>query len=310
MKAIVFGYSEFACIGVEELLRAGYDIAAVFTYPDDPVESAYYRSLPRLCIEHGIPAYTIDSSNEKQRYALIESIAPDFIFSFYYRSLIPDAILKLAKRGAYNIHGSLLPQFRGRAPVNWTLVHGATTTGVTLHHMVSRADAGDIVAQVEVPVAYEDTAYLLQRKLLAAAKPLFAHYLPMIANGTAPRIPQDISQGMYCGRRRPEDGQINWTQPAETVRNLIRAVTIPYPGAFTPVGERKLLIWEARVDMSVKAMPGTIVFVSPLTIACADGAIVVISGQMGSSIVLSGTQLASEYGLEVGMNVAPCRNAA
>jgi len=302
MKTIVFGYSEFACVGVEALVAAGYDIQAVYTYPEAPEDIGYYRSLAKICIDHDIPAYFITKENEAAEFARMQAIAPDFIFSLYYRSLIGNNILNLAKKGAYNIHGSMLPHYRGRAPVNWVLVNGETKTGVTLHHMVAKADAGDIVAQLPVEIAYEDTAYTLQRKLLKAATEIFKTQFPLIAQGKAARIKQDISQGKYYGRRTPADGQIDWTKPAETVRNLIRAVTAPYPGAFTFLDERKLMIWEASVDATAKGTPGTIISTMPLTIACGQGAIIVRSGQIGKDLVLSGKQLPIQYGLKVGEN--------
>lgn len=301
MKTIVFAYSEFGCIGIEALKAAGYDIQAVFTYRDDPQENVFYRSVARVCIEQGVPAYTIDPNNEEARFALMQSIDPDFIFSFYYRSLIPDRILKLARKGAYNLHGSLLPQYRGRAPVNWVLVNGETQTGVTLHHMVSKADAGDIVVQIPVEIAYEDTAFTLQRKLLHAANRLFKEQFPLIAAGKAARIPQDITRGNYYGRRTPADGNIDWTKPAETIRNLIRAVTTPYPGAYTTLHGRKLFIWEASVAHGISGKPGTVLSTTPLTIACGKEALVVKCAQMEGELFLSGMQLPLEYGITTEM---------
>jgi UDP-4-amino-4-deoxy-L-arabinose formyltransferase / UDP-glucuronic acid dehydrogenase (UDP-4-keto-hexauronic acid decarboxylating) len=297
VKTIVFAYSEFGCIGIEELVASGYDIAAVFTYPEDKQDIGFYRSVAQMCIEHDIPAYTIEKDNEEARYAMMREIAPDFIFSFYYRALIPDVILQLAKRGAYNVHGSMLPNYRGRAPVNWVLVNGETQTGVTLHHMVARADAGDIVAQTPVDIAYDDTAYTLQRKLLNAAHTIFKTQFPLIAKGVAPRIKQDLSKGSYFGRRTPADGQIDWNKPAHLVRNLIRAVTHPYPGAFTLINGKKLFIWQADIDSASSATPGTVLSVSPLTVACGQGAIVVRSAQLEGGLVLSGKQLAAELHL-------------
>ena len=302
MKTIVFAYSEFGCIGIEMLIKAGYDIQAVFTYRDDPNETVFYRSVAKVCVDNGLRAYTLDKDNEAQRMAMIEALAPDFVFSFYYRSLLPDAILNLARKGAYNLHGSLLPHYRGRAPVNWVLVKGETRTGVTLHHMVARADAGDIVAQAAVDIMYEDTAFILQHRLLDATKTLLAEQLPLIAKGTAPRIKQDITKGNYCGRRTSADGQIDWTQPAETTRNLIRAVTQPYPGAFSFIGGTKILIWDSAVDAKASGAAGSILSLSPLTIACGDGALVIKAGQTEGGLYLCGTQLAQELKLSVGMS--------
>jgi UDP-4-amino-4-deoxy-L-arabinose formyltransferase/UDP-glucuronic acid dehydrogenase (UDP-4-keto-hexauronic acid decarboxylating) len=175
----------------------------------------------------------------------IAALAPEMIFSFYYRFMIPDEILAIPPGGAYNLHGSLLPAYRGRAPVNWVLVKGEKETGVTLHHMVRCADAGDIVGQRAVPIAFEDTALTLFRKLCGAAEGLLDGLLPLMKCGQAPRIAQDLSRGSYFGGRRPEDGRICWSWPSARIYNLIRAVTDPYPGAFCgmPDGSRLLVWW-------------------------------------------------------------------
>jgi UDP-4-amino-4-deoxy-L-arabinose formyltransferase/UDP-glucuronic acid dehydrogenase (UDP-4-keto-hexauronic acid decarboxylating) len=302
MKTIVFAYSEFGCIGIEELAKAGYVIAAVYTYRDDPQETVFYRSVAKICAEHDIPAYTIDKGEEAVRLQQMHDIAPDYIFSFYYRSLLSDEILSLAKKGAFNLHGSLLPKYRGRAPVNWVLVKGETETGVTLHYMVARVDAGDIVAQKKVPIAYEDTAFTLQRKLVNAARDLLKEQLPLIAQGKSQRMRQDITQGNYCGRRGPQDGIIQWQEPAETARNLIRAVTHPYPGAFTYFGDKKIFVWDSatQADTQGKA-PGTILSTAPLTVACGTGALVIRGAQIGDGLYYSGKQLAQELKLQPGM---------
>lgn len=300
MKTIVFAYSEFGCVGIEALIAAGYDIGAVFTYRDDPNETVFYRSVAKVCVDNGLRAYTLDNDSDPAMLSIMKAIAPDYIFSFYFRSLIPDHILSLAKKGAFNLHGSLLPDYRGRAPVNWVLVNGEKLTGVTLHHMVVRADAGDIVAQAPVNIAYEDTAFTLQRKLVNATAALLKAQLPLIAHGTAERIPQDISKGRYFGRRRPADGQIDWTKPAETVRNLVRAVTQPYPGAFTYAGDRKMCVWDSAVDDKAKGAPGTVLSIVPLVIACGEGALIIRAGQQENGLYLSGEQLAEEMKLKVG----------
>lgn len=304
MKTVVFAYSEFGCIGIEMLLKTGYDIAAVFTYRDDPNETVFYRSVAKLCVEHGLKAYTLDKENEQECMKFMQAIAPDYVFSFYYRSLLPDTILNMARKGAYNLHGSMLPHYRGRAPVNWVIVKGETQTGVTLHHMVARADAGDIVAQSPVAIAYEDTAFTLQHKLLAATKTMLEIQLPLIAQGKAARIKQDITQGNYCGRRTPADGQIDWSRPAESIRNLIRAVTQPYPGAFSFIAGTKLLVWDSAVEAKQKGAAGTILSLSPLTIACGEGALIIKAGQVENGLYLSGVQLADALKLSVGMSFA------
>ncbi|HSB95760.1 MAG TPA: bifunctional UDP-4-amino-4-deoxy-L-arabinose formyltransferase/UDP-glucuronic acid oxidase ArnA [Spongiibacteraceae bacterium] len=304
MKTIVFAYHDFGCIGIEALRAAGYDIAAVFTHQDNPNENVYFRSVAKLCAVNDIPAYVPDQIDHPLWQQRIAEIAPDFIFSFYYRDLIPSSILSLAARGAFNMHGSLLPRYRGRAPLNWVLVNGEAYTGLTLHHMVAKADAGDIVGQCDVSIDDADTAQTLQQKMAVAAAALLKEQLPLLAAGTATRTVQDESLATYCGRRTPADGYINWQQPARVVRNLVRAVTQPYPGAFTYAGDRKILVWAASIATTThNKEPGTILAENPLTVACAEGAITIDAGQIDGGIYVSGAQLAKELNLVSGLKL-------
>ncbi len=301
MKTIVFAYHDFGCVGIEALINSGYEIAAVFTYRDAPDETVYFRSVAKLCAQRNIPVFVPDQINHPLWQERILALAPDYIFSFYYRDMLPDFLLTLAKKGAYNLHGSLLPHYRGRAPLNWVLVNGETQTGVTLHHMIKQADAGDIVGQRIVPITDADDVLSLQQKMLQAASDLLAQQLPLIVAGKATRTPQDLSKSSYFGRRTPSDGDIDWCKPAATVRNLIRAVTQPYPGAFSHAGNRKITVWEADVVEHVTgAAPGTVIAEAPLTIACAQNAIVIKTGQTESGLYLSGQQLAWELNLVSG----------
>ena len=168
------------------------------------------------------------------------------MFSFYFRQILKPALLAIPSRGALNLHGSLLPRYRGRCPVNWVLVHGETETGVTLHYMEPTPDTGDIVAQRRVPITDDDTALTLNRKLGEAARELLRVTFPALLAGTAPRMPQDHTRATTFGGRRPEDGRLAWRRPARELYNLVRAVTHPYPGAFTTWAGTKLLVWKAR----------------------------------------------------------------
>jgi UDP-4-amino-4-deoxy-L-arabinose formyltransferase/UDP-glucuronic acid dehydrogenase (UDP-4-keto-hexauronic acid decarboxylating) len=137
-KAVVFAYHDIGCAGIEALLTAGYDIAAVFTHADDPKENNFYGSVAQLCARNGIPVHAPEDANHPLWIERIAKLNPDFIFSFYYRNLLSEALLATASKGAFNLHGSLLPKYRGRAPANWVLVKGETETGVTLHGQACR----------------------------------------------------------------------------------------------------------------------------------------------------------------------------
>jgi methionyl-tRNA formyltransferase len=194
---------------------------------------------------------------------MIRDAEPDYLFSFYYRSMLKEEILSAPRLAALNLHGSLLPKFRGRAPVNWVLVQGETETGVTLHVMEIKPDAGDIVGQAAVPIAFEDTAVALFGKMEKAAGALLDELLPRLAKGDIPRRRNEIEKGSYFGGRRPEDGRIDWSWPALRAYNLVRAVTRPYPGAFAMLDGTPLLVWRAmplpRQPGAPALPPGTVV---------------------------------------------------
>ena len=246
MRAVVFAYSNMGIAGLEALKKCGFDIAAVFSHQDDPSENCWFDSVSGWAKEKRIALFCPERVNAPEWIEKIAGYGPDAIFSFYYRSMLCREILDAATCGAFNLHGSLLPAYRGRVPVNWALVNGETRTGVTLHCMVEKPDAGDIVGQRAVDIHFNDTARTLYDKLCAAAGTLLAEVLPLIRDGRAPRLPQDLSKGSYFSGRRPEDGRIDWSWPALRIYNLIRAVTEPYPGAFAfmPGGE-KIMVWWA-----------------------------------------------------------------
>ncbi|PVY74010.1 bifunctional UDP-4-amino-4-deoxy-L-arabinose formyltransferase/UDP-glucuronic acid oxidase ArnA [Pectobacterium versatile] len=298
MKAIVFAYHDIGCVGLEALKLAGYEIQAVFTHSDAPGENHFYASVAKAAAEMDVPVFAPEDINHPLWVNRIRELAPDVIFSFYYRTLLIDDILQLPAFGAFNLHGSLLPRYRGRAPVNWVLVNGETQTGVTLHKMVSRADAGDIVAQSVVAIDDEDTALALHGKCRTAAAALLAQQLPLIRSREITLTPQDESRASYFGRRTAADGLIDWHKSAREINNLIRAVTEPYPGAFTFLGERNVTIWRARVVKDkIGGEPGAIISTSPLVVACGEDALEIVSGQSETGLYMSGSRLAAEMGM-------------
>jgi UDP-4-amino-4-deoxy-L-arabinose formyltransferase/UDP-glucuronic acid dehydrogenase (UDP-4-keto-hexauronic acid decarboxylating) len=246
--------------------KAKMGISAVFSHQDDPAENCWFGSVEAWARQRGIPVHCPPDVNEPQWVGRIAALRPDMIFSFYYRRMLSENILALPPLGAYNLHGSYLPAYRGRCPVNWVLVNGEARTGVTLHHMIKTADAGDIVGQRSVAIGPGDTALILYGKLCDAAGGLLDEILPLMITGKASRTPQDLSQGSYYGGRTPADGRIDWRWTAKRIHNLIRAVTEPYPGAFGFLpGEEKLLIWRAspcRGTMAAKRdAPGKVLLV-------------------------------------------------
>ncbi len=295
-RVVVFGYHDIGVTCLEELLCQNANVVAVVTHQDNPGERIWFGSVAELAAAHGIPVYTPDEPNVPAFVEEVRHQRPDFIFSFYYRRLLSPAILSIPSVGAINLHGSLLPKYRGRSPLNWVLVHGETTTGVTLHHMDARADHGDIIAQRAVPIAVEDTALTLSQKVTGAARALLAETYPLIVADRAPRIPQDHAAATKFGRRTPADGLINWSRSNWQIYNLVRAVTRPFPGAFTFLEGRRIFVWAARppTGRGSDALPGTVLGVRDgggLEVATGDGVLEALRLQVGDGPEMDGADL-------------------
>ena len=304
MRLIFMGYHNVGYFSLKALIEVcrgfGDEIAAVVTHPDNPQENIWFASVRDLAFQHYLPVYQPDNPNDPAFVAAMARLKPDFLFSVYYRHLLKPPLLSLPRRGALNLHGSLLPKYRGRVPVNWVLVQGESETGVTLHYMEEKADRGDIVAQRRVPVTEEDTALTLFAKMTAAAEELLRDTYPLLRAGRAPRLPQDHAQASYFGGRRPEDGRIDWRKPAREIYNLVRAVTHPYPGAFTSLNGRKLFIWWGRPLASPPSLgspsPGEVVAGLPgegLLVAAGEGRFLVERAQFEGEPEFLGPVLAT-----------------
>jgi methionyl-tRNA formyltransferase len=264
-RAVVFGYGDVGVRCLAAVLASGIDVPLVVTHEDDPAEARWFESLACFARERDIAVLTPETTPADTLYAHVERIRPRFIFSFYYRSMLPPRLLRLAQAGAFNVHGSLLPDFRGRAPINWAVLHGATQTGATLHYMVDKPDAGAIIAQRAVPIFGDDTALDVFRKVCCAAELLMHETLPRLIDGTATGRDQDLAAGRYFGRRRPEDGTIDWLQSAQSIHDLVRAVAPPFPGARTMIEGRP-----ARIFRTLRAFEVGSSFTQPTLFAADD----------------------------------------
>ena len=296
LRAAVFAYSEVGYVCLEELLRRGVTVVALFTCEDDPGEEIWFPSVAKLGREAGIPVHTPASLGDAE-YGLLLSLRPDVIFSFYYRSMIPERFLQIPPLGAFNMHGSLLPKYRGRACINWAVLRGETETGATLHKMVERADAGDIVDQEAVDIAFGDTSQDVSYKVADAARRIVARNLDLLEAGTAPLTPQDESQATSFGRRRPEDGRIDWNRSAVELYNLVRSVTHPYPGAFTTLHGERIFVWKALPHSETwRDLPGSVVALSPLRVVTGNGILEIVRLQPEGEEEIDGAIFA-EYNL-------------
>ncbi|SNX28229.1 methionyl-tRNA formyltransferase [Polynucleobacter meluiroseus] len=242
MRAVVFAYHDVGVQCLQALLTAGIEVDLVVTHQDDPHENVWFSSVAKLCEERKIACITPTNTELISLIPQIQALAPDYLFSFYYRHMLPAELLACAKIAALNMHGSLLPKYRGRAPVNWAILHGETQTGATLHVMEAKPDAGAIVGQVAVPIGPDETATDVFGKVSQAARAVVQQVLPELLQGIVPKQANDLSKGSYFGGRKPADGEIHWQQTAAQIHNLVRAVAPPYPGAFTDWQGQRMIV--------------------------------------------------------------------
>jgi len=276
-RILFFGYSEVGYECLDLLLSRGDNVVALITHEDNPNEKIWFKTPAVAAREKGVPIFTPEKVNTPEWIERIAALQPDLVLSVYYRNMISSKILALPRLGAFNMHGSLLPKYRGRAPINWAVLHGEPRIGMTLHRMVKQADAGAVVDQEGVDIGPRDTAEQAFRKVMPCARRVLARQIDALLAGTAKETPQDDAQANYFGGRTPEDGRINWAQTSGQIFNLIRAVTDPYPGAFTDVGPARLMVWWAETDSPAargrRGKPGEIISLAPLVVATGDGAL-------------------------------------
>ena len=274
-SAVVFAYHNVGVQCLSVLLKHGIEVPLVLTHEDNPAETIWFESVAALCRRHGIEAITPADANAPELVARLRTLKPDFLFSFYYRNMLVPAVLDIPARGALNMHGSLLPKYRGRVPVNWAVIKGETETGATLHYMTAKPDAGDLVGQQAVPIGPDDTAFDVFNKVTTAAAQVLDTHLPGLVAGTAPRIVQNLAAGGYFGGRKPADGLIDWRLGAREVHNLVRGVAPPYPGAFAPLagGTLKVLRTRHAPEMCAPVQPALFVRDGACYAACGDGGV-------------------------------------
>ncbi len=297
-SAVVFAYHNvgFRCLSV--LLAHGVDVRLVVTHRDNPQETIWFESVQKLAQLHGIPTITPENPNLPEVVEQIKALQPDFFFSFYYREMLKAPLLAIPKHGALNMHGSLLPKYRGRVPVNWAIIRGEKETGATLHYMTEKPDNGDIVAQQSVPILPNDTAFEVFQKVTVAAEMALNGVLPALLAGKAQAVKQDLSQGAYFGGRKAEDGVIDWSKSAQEIHDLVRAVAPPYPGAMTQLMGKPMRILQTLVSTLPGSGNASFYVSQNLAFAnCARGVLRVVSFEL-DGIEMSAADFAAKYGNE------------
>jgi methionyl-tRNA formyltransferase len=284
MRIAFFGYQGWGHLSLDALLDAEKDIVGVFTHSDSKTDT-WYPSVGTLAQDRGLPTFVSQNSIGCEEQALLE-LKPDLILSVGYRQIIPEKSLRIPKEGGINLHGSLLPKYRGGAVLNWAIINGDDKIGVTAHIMEKKFDSGDIVGQLEVPIHSEEDVFDVYKKTLPLYSELSLKAVNDIENGTLERISQDESKATYTKQRGPEDGLIDWNNSSEDLYNWIRALAFPYPGAFTFSNDEKIIIWKSSVhkdyEGSQDIQPGTVLgaFGDGFAVKTGDGALLVLSAQI------------------------------
>ncbi|MEP6892431.1 MAG: formyltransferase family protein [Gaiellaceae bacterium] len=241
---------------------AGADLVGVVTLPE-PVDPERSGQCSFVEVAASFGAELIESAdiNAPETVAAIAALEPELLFVIGWSQILREPVLALAPGGAFGMHPTLLPRHRGRAPIPWAILSGLAATGVTLFEIPdARADSGSIVGQIEVAIASDETATTLFERLADAHVELIRTFVPAILDGTAPRLAQDERRASSWPKRAPADGIIDWQTRAPYLYDWVRAQTRPYPGAFTYLGDSKVVVWSARpVDGVLAAVPGTVV---------------------------------------------------
>ena len=298
-SAVVFAYHNVGVRCLSVLLAHGVDVPLVVTHRNNPKENIWFDSVAKLALLHDIPVIMPDNPNTPEIVEQIRALQPDFFFSFYYREMLKRELLEIPKHGALNMHGSLLPKYRGRVPVNWAIIHGETETGATLHYMTEKPDNGDIVAQQAVPILPDDTALGVFQKVTVASEIALNACLPDLLAGNAKALPQDLSQGAYFGGRKAEDGVIDWSKDARSIHNLVRAVAPPYPGATTQLmGKPMRILQTLATGCEVSGEPPAFYVKEGKAYAvCGSGVLRVASFEL-DGVAMSAEKFAVKYGAE------------
>jgi methionyl-tRNA formyltransferase len=298
--AVVFAYHNVGVRCLSVLLAHGVEVPLVVTHRDNPKENIWFDSVAELAALHGIPTIMPDNPNDAEVIAQIRALHPDFFFSFYYREMLKRELLEIPGRGSLNMHGSLLPGYRGRVPVNWAIINGETETGASLHYMTEKPDNGDIVAQQAVPILPNDNALEVFNKVTVAAEIALNAVLPDLLAGRARTTKQDPGKGGYFGGRKPEDGIIDWSQSAQRIHNLVRAVAPPYPGAMTRLLDKPMRILQTLVtscSAAGKQRPAFYVKEGNAYAICGSGVLRVVRFEL-DGVEMSAAEFAAQHGIE------------
>lgn len=276
MRVVFMGTPEFAVPCLEYILKAGHEVSAVYTQPDKPKGRGYTLTPPPVkecALAHGIPVYQPKTLRDGEAAKKLQELAPQCIVVVAYGKILPMDILKLPPMGCVNVHASLLPKYRGAAPIQWSVINGETKSGVTTMYMAEGIDTGDMLLRAECAIDPDMTAGELHDRLSALGARLIVETLENLEQGTAVRTPQD--DALSCCAPMMDKGLswINWNKTAEQVHNLIRGLQ-PWPVAQTKLHGKTLRIHKSRVSTQKGKQPGEVVSLYPFVVSCGDGSAV------------------------------------
>ncbi len=280
MNIVFMGTPDFAVVSLKKLIKEGHNISAVFTKVDMPRGRKMIMTPPevKVCaLENGLTVYQPATLKDEQVIATIKELNPDVIVVVAYGKLLPKEVLEIPPLGCINVHGSLLPKYRGAAPIQWTVLNGDEIGGVTTMYMGEGLDTGDMILKYETKVGENETSGELFDRLADAGAELLCETLTLLEQGTAPRTPQNEDEASYASMLDKSVCVIDWSESAQKVHNLVRGLN-PWPVALTTLEGKRMKVIETRVS-SKSGKPGQVVCVNPLTVACGEGAVEILTLQ-------------------------------
>ena len=261
MSNIIFmGTPDFSTT-VLEMLIAEHNVIAVVTQPDRPVGRKKKMTPPpvkEIAVKHGLPVYQPEKLTQSEELAKLIALDSDLIVTAAFGQLLPESLLEAPKLGAINVHASLLPKYRGGAPIHQAIIDGETQTGITIMYMAKKLDAGDIIAQRAIDIEKEDDVGTMHDRLSFLGADLLKETLPAIINGTNDRQPQDDSKATFASNISRDDEKIDWQQPAEVIYNHIRGLS-PWPVAYTIMDDANMKLYAAHIVSNKDGKPGEII---------------------------------------------------
>jgi methionyl-tRNA formyltransferase len=284
MRLVFLGTPAFAVPTLERVVQAGHQVAAVLTQPDRPRGRGQQLAPPPVketALRLGLPVYQPERVRRPEALEYLRGLGADAMVVVGYGQIIPQAVIDLAPLGIINVHGSLLPRYRGAGPIQWAIVNGETRTGVTTMRIDAGLDTGDMLLKAETEIGPDETAVELGRRLAVMGADLLVETLNGLVRGTIVPEKQDNAQASYAPLLKKEDGLIDWTRSAQAIHNQVRGLQ-PWPGACTTFRGAPLQVWKSRlsaVPSPQPAVPGTIVSVKPLAVSCGTGTLELVELQ-------------------------------